>query len=176
MKEEGNALDLDIRNRIYRVIEKSPGLHFREIQRRTNTAVGSLQYHLEFLGKRHLIRAEREGKFVRYHAVRGKEEEADRKTLGLLRQQSVRRIVLFMLTNKRASNASISRAIGLSPSTTSWHIDKLVSAGLVEKKRRGRKSFFYLTNPNNVAGLLVSYRKSFLDELVDGFAEIWQEI
>ncbi|MDO8625738.1 MAG: winged helix-turn-helix transcriptional regulator, partial [Candidatus Diapherotrites archaeon] len=66
---EDTTLELGTRNRLYAIIEESPGLHFRELQRRSGIAVGSLQYHLDFLQKRSFVQTVREGKFVRYYAM-----------------------------------------------------------------------------------------------------------
>ena len=77
---------------------------------------------------------------------------------------------------KRANNEKIAAAVGLSPSTVSWHMLKLVQGGLVEKRRVGRKTFFYIVEANRIAGLLKSYKRSFLDEMVDSFVEIWEEM
>jgi len=175
MEDLEEALVLDSRRKIYKTIEASPGLHFREIQRRTDMAIGSLQYHLEQLEKKKLIRAQKETKFIRYYAVR-QNLIADKKLISLLRQDSVRKIVIFLLENKAVNNQKLSKAINLSPSTTSWHMDKLLSEGLVEKRKRGRKTFFKISNPAELASILVSHKKSFLDELVDNFADVWEEI
>ncbi len=170
------ALALDVRNKIYRAISKNPGLHFRELQRRSKVATGSLQYHLEFLQKRHLVRADRQGKFVRYYSVRGRQLGELQPIMNLLRQESLRKIMLFLLTKKRANNEKIAAVVGLSPSTVSWHMLKLVEAGIVEKRRVGRKTFFYIIEPERTAELLRSYKRSFLDEMVDGFVAMWEEL
>lgn len=175
--EENEALGLGVRSKIYKLIEKSPGLHFREIQRRTEIAVGSLQYHLDFLQKRHLIKIVKDGKFARYYSIRKGIVEQDERTISLLRQYSVRKIVLFLLSKKRGtSNQAIADAVMLSPSTCSFHLSKLLGANIIGKRQRGRKSLFYLIDRNQTAQLLVGYRKSFLDEMVDNFAEIWEGI
>ncbi|MFA4855295.1 MAG: winged helix-turn-helix transcriptional regulator [archaeon] len=170
------ALALGARNKIFRAISKSPGLHFRELQRRTKIATGSLQYHLDFLLKRHIIKAEKNGKFVRYYSTRGEQLGENQETMALLRQPSLRKIVLYLLTKKRANNERIAAAIGLSPSTVSWHMVKLVQGNLVEKRRVGRKTFFYIKDADNISALLSTYKKSFLDEMVDSFVEIWDEM
>ncbi|MFH1240679.1 MAG: winged helix-turn-helix transcriptional regulator [Candidatus Diapherotrites archaeon] len=175
MEDLEEALVLDTRRKIYKTIEASPGLHFREIQRRTGMAIGSLQYHLEQLEKKNLIHAQKETKFIRYYAVR-QTLTADKNMISLLRQDSVRKIVLFLLENKAVNNQKLSKAINLSPSTTSWHLEKLLSQGVVEKRKRGRKTFFKISNPNEIAAILIGHKKSFLDELVDNFAEVWEEI
>lgn len=170
------ALALGARNKIYKTINKSPGLHFRELQRRTKIATGSLQYHVDFLMKRHLIKAEKSGKFVRYYSTRSQQGEEDEQTIGLLRQPSLRKIILFLLTKKRANNEKIATVVGLSPSTVSWHMLKLVQGGLVERRRVGRKTFFYIVDADRIAGILKSYKRSFLDEMVNRFVEIWDEM
>src|SRR3989338_6858376 len=139
MEEElRGVLSLESRQKIYDLLSSSPGLHFREIQRRTGLATGSLQYHLDYLAKKHLIRQVKEKKFSRFYLVRESFEQE--KEMSALRQESTRKIMLLLLQKKRgASNKQISKAIELSPSTTSWHLEKLLSKGIVIKKRSGRK-------------------------------------
>lgn len=176
------ALQLDVRKRIYTEIESSPGLHFREIQRRTALAVGSLQYHLDYLQKHHIIRTQKEGKFVRYYSVRGPQVgethtlNAGQNAMASLRHESTRKIILFLLQENRANNERIAEEINLSPSTTSWHLDKLVEMGVLKKERVGRKSFFTLTNPAETRQLLVTFKQSFFDQAVDNFVELTQTL
>jgi predicted transcriptional regulator len=143
MKDTLNeALELKAREKIYKIIEAAPGLHFREIQRRAEIAVGSLQYHLDYLQKKHLIRTERQGKFVRYYSIRGKQLGDDEKIMSLLRQNTIRRIVLFLLQSKKANNLAISNAVNLSASTVSWHLDKMIEEDLIVKKKKGKGKYF----------------------------------
>ncbi|HZX19620.1 MAG TPA: winged helix-turn-helix transcriptional regulator [archaeon] len=168
------ALKLDIRKKIYNTVKKNPGLHFREIQRRVEIATGALQYHLDYLQKKHLIKTERETKFLRYYLVR--QDFAETGLMALLRQDSIRKIVVFLLQRRFANNTTISLQVGLSPSTTSWHLEKLVENGIVEKERKGRKTYFKISDKDRIATLLVDYRRSFLDEVVNNFVEVWEEI
>lgn len=176
------ALQLEVRRKIYDVVERSPGLHFREVQRRTNLAVGSLQYHLDYLQKHHILRTQTEGKFVRYYSVRGPQvgegpqHTTGQTTMAFLRHESTRKIILFLLQQKRANNERIAEEIQLSPSTTSWHLDKLVEANVLTRERVGRKSFFTLTNPEAAKQLLVTFKHSFLDQAVDNFVSLTQEL
>lgn len=170
-----DALSLDSRRKIYDLIEENPGLHFREIERRTGIAVGSLQYHLGFLEKKHLIKVFRQGKFLRYYSVKESvvEEKAE---MAFLRKPSARKIILFLLEKKKANNLDIARKVELSPSTTSWHLEQLVKEQVIGKEKRGRESFFYLIKPNEITSLLVEHKTSFVDLLVDNFVDAWTEI
>jgi predicted transcriptional regulator len=177
--ELNKALALEVRRRIYTVIQSSPGLHFREIQRRTNLAVGSLQYHLDYLQKHHIIRPQTEGKFVRYYSVRGTrvgETQQHQEIMAFLRHDSARKIILFLLQEKRANNEAIAKQISLSPSTTSWHLDKLREAEVVNRVREGRKSYFTLTDPEAAQEMLITFQQSFVDVAVDNFVEMVQAL
>ena len=174
MDDFEEALALYVGSKIYEEIKASPGLHFRELQRRVGLATGSLQYHLDYLGKKHLVKMVKEKKFTRFYLIREVFEQE--REMSILRQESMRKIVLLLLQKRKANNRGISKAIGLSPSTTSWHLQKMLEHGILGKKRRGRQSYYYLVEPEKAASLLVSYRKSFLDQLVDNFAETWEEV
>ena len=168
------ALQLDIRKKIYNTIKRNPGLHFRELQRRVGIATGALQYHLDYLAKKHLVKSEKETKFIRYYLIRQQFE--DTALMSLLRQESMRKILVFLTQKRFATSNTISEGIGLSPSTASWHLEKLAQSGIVEKAKRGRRTFYKVIDKDRVANLLVDYRKSFLDEMVNNFVEVWEEI
>jgi predicted transcriptional regulator len=177
MRGEEGALELEARRKIYKLVEKNPGLHFREIQRRLGVAVGSLQYHLGYLEKEHLIKASKHGKFRRYFTTKQRGLGESQQEMNVLRKESTRKIILFLQQRKRAAtNRQIAKAIGLTPSTTSFHLNSLIAAEVIEKRRSGRRSLFSLKEKAKTAGLLVSYQKSFLDELVDNFVDVWQQV
>ena len=173
LKKLDEAMAITPRDRIYSMIVQNPGLHFREIQRRTNIATGALQYHVDYLKKKGFIREEKEGKFSRFYALQG--EQVDSRLMNLLRQDSVRKIVLFLMNKRRATLPTISKNVGLGLSTTSFHMQKLLASQAVVQKTISGKIFFVLNDKENIFGLLVQYRKSFLDSLVDNFIDVWEE-
>ncbi len=177
MISEKEPLALESRKKVYSAIERAPGLHFRELQRRTKLAVGALQYHLEVLEKAHLVKRTKKGKFVRYYSIRKPVKDEGEEIMSLLRQEVVRKIIIFLLSRKRApANSIIARAVELSASTCTFHLKKLEEQGLVERRKSKKKTLIYLKEPNRIANLLSVYKKSFLDELVDNFVEVWDEL
>ena len=58
MIDRDRALALETRRKLFDEIRAFPGIHFRELRRRTGLAIGSLQYHLDVLCKARLVRAE----------------------------------------------------------------------------------------------------------------------
>jgi len=174
--DRDRALVLTTRKRLFDEIRAFPGIHFRELRRRTGLAIGSLQYHLDVLCKVRLIRAEKKGKFLRYFPLINEPNREEKETLSLLHEKNVRKIVLFLASKKRVTNKRLARFLHLSPSTVSFHMQKLLAANIVTKQRKGKRTYFSLVNPTLAKELIVTYRKSFLDKLVDSFVETWQEI
>ncbi|HEY3362463.1 MAG TPA: winged helix-turn-helix transcriptional regulator [Methanosarcina sp.] len=166
--------ELETRRRIYEQIKKSPGIHFRELERRLQVVVGNLQYHLQYLEKKNLIAASNDEDYVRYFLTDRSLNENERKIISFLRRPGCRHILIQLLSNPKLNNKELSQAVGLSPSTISWNLNKLIEAGIIEREKTGRISRFTIVDPPTVAELLICYKESFLDTLVDGFIEMWE--
>jgi predicted transcriptional regulator len=167
------VLELEVRRRIYDIIVESPGLHFRELKRRANVAYGSLQYHLEFLIRHKLIQEEKGSEYSRFFPSDFKSVR-ERELLSLLRQESIRRILLHLLAKPNCRNKDLVDEVGLSPSTVSWHIGRLLRSGAVLQQNRVNDVVFRVSEPEVVTRLLVTYKGSFLDRIVDRFVEVWE--
>ncbi|WMW21611.1 winged helix-turn-helix transcriptional regulator [Methanolobus mangrovi] len=167
-------LELDTRKRIFETIQRSPGIHLRELERILDMAIGNLQYHLHYMEKKNLISALRDEQFVRYF-IKDKELDGnDRKVLSFLRKKACRHILISLMEDPGMNNKDLSSAIGLSPSTVSWHLNKLVATGIVKKTVHGRESNFEVIGPEKVAELIITYKGSFFDRLLDNFIEMWE--
>jgi predicted transcriptional regulator len=164
---------LEQRQQIYEHILHFPGSHFREMQRHLKLPVGTLQYHLTSLSKEGLIIQKKDGEYVRYYAI-GLFTERERKLLSLLRQKPIRHIAIMLLTDKELNHKRIMAELMLSPSTTSWYLDKMLESGVARKKRKGKEVMYYLVKPDEMARAIITYRSSFLDVIVDRFIEIWE--
>jgi predicted transcriptional regulator len=164
---------LEQRQQIYEHILHFPGSHFREIQRHLRLPVGTLQYHLTNLRRDGLIIQKKDGEYVRYYAV-GLFTEREKKLLSLLRQKPVRHIVIMLLKNNELNHKKIVKELKLSPANTSWYLDKMLDSKLAKKQRRGKEVIYSLVKPDEVARVIITYRSSFLDAIVDRFIEIWE--
>ncbi|VVC72163.1 Winged helix-turn-helix DNA-binding protein [uncultured archaeon] len=168
-----NIQALEVRQQLFEFIQKYPGLHFREIQRRTGMSIGALQYHLKQLSDEKLVIGMKDGEYTRYYNV-GAVTDADKFLLPFLRQKPMRRMLITLLERKKANNKELSKVSGVSPATTSWYLSKLLAAGIVTKRKQGREVFYTILDEKDVARTIVSYKASFLDRVVEKFTEIWE--
>jgi len=134
-------------------------------------AVGSVQHHIRFLVRRGLIIEAKEGKNLVYFPREFKSE--NRVLLSLLRQDSIRKILLCILMNP-CNHEQIVKFVNLSPSTVSYHIKKLQNHNIITVKKQGRKTFYQVScDKQELVNLLITYQESFVDQLVDRVIEMW---
>ncbi len=170
MKED--YLALETRKKIYDLISKSPGLHKREIARELNMSLSTIDYHLHYMEKKGIIIAKTDRKYKRYF-IAEKTAAVDRRLMPLLRQETPRRIIIFLLRNPRAIHKEICEHLKKAPSTISFHLKKLVEADIVEEISLGKEKAYVVRYPEKIADLLITYRSTFLDKAVDKFVEAW---
>jgi predicted transcriptional regulator len=119
-----------------------------------------------------LLTTVRDGKYLRYYAFTEKSTE-EKRILEIARRKTDRHILLLLLENETNTNEELSEILNLSPSTISWHIKKLIETNILSVKAEGRKVFYSVNNQELVSGILIKYKESYLDKLVDRFVEIW---
>jgi len=172
-EKKGKMLELDVRRKIYEIVKKFAGCHFREIERKSGLSTGSVSYHLHYLARHGLIKEEKEGNKSHYFPAGFKSKNI--RLLALLRQKSVREILLFILTHDNCGHKEIVQSVGLSPSTVSWHLKKLEENNIVEFTKHGRKTAYHIViDEEEIIHLLITYKKSFLDTMVDRVIEMWE--
>lgn len=173
--EEDGVLELENRRRIFQLVSKYPGMYLREIEKELGLSIGVLEYHLTYLEKKEILSVEREGHRKRYF-VRKDISWGDKPTLSLMRQETPRRIVVHLMLHPNASFQDVLAQFKISKSTLSFHLKKLTDAGIVLADKKGRESFYTIKDTDNLARILLTYKASFLDSVVDSFAEIWEQI
>ena len=162
-----------IRRRIYELIHKSPGIHFRELQRKLGIAVGNLQYHLDRLEELRLVKGVKEEGYKRYYVTSLRFSDEEKKIMSALRIRTEKLILIYLLTNQFAKERDLSKALNLSPSTISWHVSKLVKLGIIDKVRNKEQLTLRIRDPEKVEKMLITYRETLIDKLVEEFVEVW---
>lgn len=172
---EEDALELENRRKIYQLVSKYPGMYLREIEKHLGLAIGVLDYNLSYLEKKEILMVEREGNRKRYF-VKEDVSFGDKATISLLRQEIPRRIVIHLMLNPNASFQDVLAQFKISKSTLSFHMKKLTEANIVGGEKEGRSTFYHVIEPENTARVILTYKASFLDSVVDRFAEVWGDM
>ena len=170
-----DVLELENRRKLYQLVSKFPGMYLREIEKELGLAMGVLDYNLSYLEKKDILTVEREGNRKRYF-VKEDIEFGDKATIAILRQEITRRLVLHLMLNPNASFQDVLAQFNISKSTLSFHMKKLTEADIVGSQKEGRSSFYYVIDPDNTARVILTYKASFLDSVVDRFAEVWGDM
>ena len=171
-EKEKKILELTSRKQIYHTVKKHAGCHFREMERISKLPTGSVKYHLDYLTKHGLINQVKEGNNLRYFPRDFNSENT--KLMGLLRRESIRKILLFILIHSNCNHEQIVDYAKLSPSTVSWHLRKLEESKIIGFVRKGRNTYYnILISKEEIINLLITYQESFLDSLVDRVIEMW---
>ena len=129
--EKTDAFDLEIRRHIYDFISDNPGLHMREVSRRLSVPKTTLRYHLNYLKKRGLIKRKPEGRCIRYY-VANKIGSTDKKILSILRKDTTRNIVLYLLFHVYSSQIDLSGSLEKHISTIEFHLKKLLELDIIK--------------------------------------------
>ena len=175
MGEQEKSMELEIRRKVYNYILRNPGLHERELSRRLKISLSTLDYHLYFLKKRNLITGKASGHYTRYYTS-GKIGLKEEKIISALRKKFPRKIIIFLLTEKAATHKQICSHLGVAASTTSFHLKKLTDMKIISREETGRESNFKVVNPDHVTDIIISHKKSFLDDAVGRFVDTWLEL
>ena len=170
-KEPKRIIDESILN----YINIYPGIRYRELLRLSGFGNGVLTYHLLMLERKGKIRVHRiRNKITRYYLTQIPDKDA--KIISSLKNKATRQLVLFILTHDMCSFSSIVECSGKAPSTISWHLNGLRDMGIVSTETRERSQLYTLVNSKEVKKILSSYKGVFLDESVDNYVEIMNQL
>jgi predicted transcriptional regulator len=167
-------IELETRRRIYEFVVANPGSHLRAIKEELDMPMGQLEYHLHYLEQRGLLDAKEDRYYKRFFP--SEMSATDRRVLSAIRQEKPRQIVLLVLQSPGVDHRSIQEALGIGASSLSFYMKDLIEKEVIEKRRKGRRSLYSVADVERVVKLLITYRPSFLDKMVDRFLETWLEV
>lgn len=155
---------VSLRKHITDIISENPGIHFREIQRRSGAAVGQLEYHLYQLEKMDMIAIRKDGKLKRYFLI---EDTAfnERKLLYFLRNGISKDILFYLLENEYTSEDTFLTGRRSRRDKTKDLIDDMISQGVLHSQPNGGKRVLFINDPEMVKAVLSRFRESFLDSM-----------
>ena len=164
----GDPLELPLRKRITEYIRRNPGVHFRQISRDLELAIGQLDFHLNALIKGEVLVKEVVAGNTRYY-VRDRFSKDERKAMSVLRREIPRGIVLFLMDSPGSTPTVILENFNFTSATLSYHLKRLERCGILEASQEGRERHYYVVDPELVRSLLVLYSATLADTIVDRF-------
>ncbi len=161
---------------VYEHIQEHPGSHMREIGRNLELALGDVQYHLYALEKAGNVVSKRRGIYKRFYPSKTF-GESQKDIIGVLSQETPRKILFLLLQKSGARQGEVARFAEVSAPTVTWHMKRLIAAGLVKAHREGRVVKYYLNvSASETEKLMKSYQPRFYEKWADRFADVWLEL
>ncbi len=166
-------LENERRRKIYALIEANPSVHFRELQRMTDMPLATLEYHLDYMVRKKIVFAESDAYHKRYYTK--PLDAADKKMLSTLRQARMREIVLTVLANTKTKYQSLGECTKMPHSTLSFYLKHLIDNNILVKEKIGYDTFYTVRDEDRVVKVLIAYKSSFTDKIVDRTLKTWME-
>lgn len=168
-------LTLSRRKMIFRHISKYPGTYLREMEKTLSLSLGDLQYHLQQLEKAELISSHTEGRRKRYF-VKNEVNYFDREILSIVKMRTQRRIIIFLLLHPESSFKEILSEFRFTQGALSFHLKKLVNANIVIPAKREKETIYKIKDEDRISQLLITYQSGILDDVLNGFIDIWTKL
>ena len=150
--------------KVLQYIQAKPGIHLREIKRDLGMAMGTIQYHLNLLEKQGKIISERQS-FRKFYFPVGLFAENQRKILKIIKQDTVREILLFIVAKKNPTQQEIVNEIHISAASVNWHLDRLKKTDLIYELRDGKYKRYYLKiKSTEIIQLIKNYHPTIWDQ------------
>jgi predicted transcriptional regulator len=149
--------EINLRRKIYKLIEKNPGLNLVKIAEILKISWQLADYHLLYLNKEEIITIVREEGYKRYY-VKGEISVESRKKLALLRQEIPLKIVMLILEKKSMTHRKILEFFDIAASTLSYHLKKLVKYGLLFYEEIDNERKYMIKNEKELKNILIKYK------------------
>lgn len=152
------------RKKIYELVKKNPGLHFREIHRRLEMPSSSLEHHLSYMTRNNVIYSTKDGGYTRYFCEPLSKDE--QKIISALRHKRLREIVTILAEIKEVKYQDLRVFLHLSPSILSYYLKHLVDNKIITRKQVGYENIYSL-HDQRAKKILIAYEPRFFSKLAE---------
>ena len=150
------------------IINKNPGICYRDIQKLSGYALGTLSNSLLNLEKDSRIIVKRSKRRSHYFPLHVPSDEY--LIIINLRKETTKRIILYLLENKKATFSEIKKYTNKAPSTVSTTMTQLIENKIINRVA-GLEPYFKLNDNNIVQNALMRIDPSTLDKMKDRMAD-----
>ena len=160
---------------IVKYVNEIPGIRYRELLRMTGLSNGVLSYHLRSLDNSGKIQVNRvNNRVTRYFSYDVSTHESH--IIGLLRQETTRKIILYILEKGTCGFHDIMIHTKKVSSTISWHMTRLKAPNIVKVRRQNEFNYYEIGMDRLILqDLLSKYTTSFTEKIVDNYVDMINE-
>ncbi len=169
------------RREVYKHVKRYPGLHLSEIARQLDIPTNHAKYHLRRLENDDMVSSFKEDGYWRFFpradgsvGTRDLVDREEKRLLAMLRRPKPLHIVIHLLSTGEATHGELTDVLDVAGATAHYHLQRMEDAGLLERRPDGRRVYYALARPDEVARLLDRYEPP--DELVSGFLDAWEDV
>jgi len=159
---------------IINIVEKNPGIKFREIMRETGLKNGVLSYHARKLEENGSVKINRKSGETRFYPLCVTEKESN--LITSLRRGTQRYILLSLLDDESLTFNEIVQKAKKAPSTISTFLGKLVDENIVGVKIIELRKVYFLINPDMVCEIIERYNPILLERTAYNFADTFSNL
>ena len=164
-----------IQDKIIQFVNDFPGIRYRELLRITRVSNGVLSYHLNLLDNSGKVRVHRvNNRVTRYfcHDV----SIVESNLIGLLRQNTARKIIIYILESGTCGFNDIVNYTKKVPSTVTCHLSRLKDADIIKVRRQNEFNYYEIKIDKFILQkLLNKYKSSFTEQIVDNYTDMINE-
>lgn len=152
-------------------VRSHPGVHFSELVRGLDVAHGQAQYHLRRLEERGTVVSE--PLYGRTHYYPPGFDPWERRALALLHRETAGDVVAQLISTGPQPPATVAEELDIARSTLEWHVERLVDANVVAKRRiDSNRVQLHLCRPRDTLAVLRNANTSLGDRLVGRFTRL----
>jgi predicted transcriptional regulator len=150
-----------IQKKIIQFVNETPGIRYRELLRITCASNGALAYNLKLLNNSGFIRVNKvNDRVTRYFSNDVSNLESN--VIGFLRQNTLRKIIVYILEYGPCRFNDIVNYTNKAPSTISSHLSRLNDSNIIKVRKKNEYNYYYIKKDKfRVRKIMNKYKNSF---------------
>lgn len=165
---------MDRATQIIEVIEKNPGIKFREIMRETGMKNGVLGYYAGKLERDGAVKIDRSPGQTRFYPPGVADEDVS--LIKNLRQETPRQILASLLQYGTLSFSELVEKTRKSPATVSLYLAQVSKDNIVESKLVDFKKRYYVKDVEKLQKIIDKYHPSLIESSADHLADTFSSL
>ncbi|NHI03109.1 hypothetical protein DYY67_0230 [Candidatus Nitrosotalea sp. TS] len=165
---------MDRVTQIISVIEKNPGIKFREIMRETGMKNGVLGYYADKLERDGAVKIDRSPGQTRFYPPGIADDDIS--LIKNLRQETPRQILASLLHHKTLSFSELVLKTQKSPATVSLYLAQIARDNLIESKLVDFKKRYHVKDVEKLQKIIDKYHPGLIERSADHLADTFSSL